>query len=257
MDNEIAIAKKRPGNVPLNKRVWRRIRTPLANSRFAANAIVFALDAYLRLVYRTNRIVDYDTAYADWLVDNRAPVIATCWHGQHFMTPFFARRGHPSVTMVSRSKDAELNARILQRMGFETVRASGGRTATRMHEKGALRGLIAMRNYLREGKSVFMIADIPHGKPREAGMGVVSIARFAGVPILPIAYASSRRYVFEKAWDKAVLNLPFGRAAFLFGEPIEVPADADDATMENKRRELQEALNRLLDEAYAKVDAPA
>ena len=53
------------------------------------------------------------------------------------------------------------------------------------------------------------------------------------------------------------MNLPFGRAALYFGDPIRVPADADDAKMEELRLELQNALNSLLDKALATVDAPA
>ena len=257
MDNEIAISRTPQKSVGWKKRLWRKIRAPLADSRFAADTIVLGLSAYFRLVHKTNRLVRYDTEQADRILDTYGKAIITCWHGQHFMLPFVAYRGHPSVAMVSRSKDAELNARIIERMGFETVRASGGRKRLRMHDKGAIRGLIALRNFLKQGKSVFMVADIPHGTPREAGLGVISIARISGVPIVPVAYASSRRHVFEKAWDKAVLNLPFGRAAFCIGDPIEVPQDADDKTMEAKRRELQDALNQKLDEAYAIVDSPA
>lgn len=257
MDNEIAITTRRQQVGGWKKRLWRKVRAPLAESRLVANILVLALDGYLRFVHRTNRLVHYDTARADRIIDEKAPVVVSCWHGQHFMMPFLAHKGHPSVAMVSRSKDAELNARIIERMGFETVRASGGRSASNMHEKGALRGVVAMRNHLRAGKSIFMIADIPHGTPREAGMGIVSIARISGAPIVPVAYASSRRHVFEKAWDKAVLNLPFGRAAFCIGEPIEVPRDADDAEMEVIRRKVQDELNRVFDEAYAIVDAPA
>ncbi|MCK5748378.1 MAG: lysophospholipid acyltransferase family protein [Oricola sp.] len=213
--------------------------------------------AYIRLVYKSNRLVEFDEQRADRLLAEHAPVIVTCWHGQHFIAPMFTRGGEPSVAMVSRSKDAELNARVVEKLGFETVRASGGRASARMANKGAVRGILALREKLRAGHSVFMMADIPHGTPREAGLGIVSIARFTGAPIVPIAYASSRRHVFQKAWDKAVMNLPFGRAALYFGDPIRVPPDADDAKLEELRLELQNALNSLLDKAHATVDAPA
>ncbi|QKV19204.1 lysophospholipid acyltransferase family protein [Oricola thermophila] len=255
MENETAIGTKPQRRAGWMKRMWRRMRTPLAESRLAADLVVAVLGSYLRLVHRTNRLLRDDMAAADRIIDEKAPFIATCWHGQHFMMPFFSRRGHPGVVMVSRSRDAELNARLLERFGLQTVRASGGRSARQMHEKGALHGVRAMRRHLHEGRSVFMIADIPHGTPREAGKGIVSIARMSGVPILPVAYASSRRYVFEKAWDKAVLNLPFGRAAFCIGEPIEVPSDADEAALEAIRKRVEDELNRVFDEAYALVDA--
>jgi lysophospholipid acyltransferase (LPLAT)-like uncharacterized protein len=170
------------------------------------------------------------------------------------MVPFFRQGNHPSVLMVSRSSDAELNARVVERLGFDTVRASGGRNRTAAHEKGAIRGLIRLRNYLREGRSVSLIADIPHGTPREAGMGVITLARMSGATIVPVAYASSRRRIFENAWDRAALNLPFGRAAFCMGDLISVPSDADETVMEERRAALQVSLNKATDEAYSHVD---
>ena len=249
----IAVAPKREPGVA--KRIWRRIRVPLARSRFVADIVASVIVNYLRLVYRTNRLVFFDRQRADEIAATHTPFIVTCWHGQHFMVPFFRRAGHPSVLMVSRSTDAELNARVVEKMGFETVRASGGRVRRAAHEKGAIKGLIAMRNHVRAGRSVSMIADIPHGTPREAGMGIVNLARMTGAPIVPVAYASSRRHVFENAWDKAALNLPFGRAAFCIGDLIEIPADADDDTMEEGRARLEAVLNRTTEEAYAHLEA--
>ena len=242
----------------LRKRLWVKLRTWLVASDRMMSVLAGLVVAYIRLVYRSNRLVEFDEERADRLLEENAPVIVTCWHGQHFIAPMFTRGGEPSVAMVSRSKDAELNARVVEKLGFETVRASGGRPSARYaSKKGAVRGILALREKLRAGHSVFMMADIPHGTPREAGLGIVSVARFTGAPIVPIAYASSRRHVFQKAWDKAVMNLPFGRAALYFGDPIRVPPDADDAKLEELRLELQNALNSLLDKAHAAVDAPA
>ena len=72
---------------------------------------------------------------------------------------------------------------------------------------------------------------------------------------MPVAYASSRRKVLERTWDKTVVNLPFGRAAVALGEPIFVDRDADEAEMERKRREVTDALNAVTAQAYAMVDA--
>ncbi|MCI5078538.1 lysophospholipid acyltransferase family protein [Oricola sp.] len=229
----------------------------MTESDFATDLVSRLFVAWVLFVQRTNRLVEFDEQRADHIMQDEGPVIVTCWHGQHFMAPLFTRNGQPSVAMVSRSRDAELNARIIERLGFSTVRASGGRSAGRAVEKGAIRGVLELRKHIRAGQSVFMMADIPHGTPRKAGMGIVSVARLSGAPIVPVAYASSRRRVFQKSWDKAVLNLPFGRAAFCFGDPIAVAADADDETMERCRLTLQDELNRVLDEAHAIVDADA
>src|SRR5690606_33886381 len=108
------------------------------------------------------------------------------------------------------------------------VRGSGGRAGASA-DKGGARALLTLKRLLDNGRTVAMIADIPHGTPREAGMGIVTLARLSGRPILPVAYATSRRKVLEKTWDKTTINLPFGRLAVVYGDPILVPRHAGEA----------------------------
>jgi lysophospholipid acyltransferase (LPLAT)-like uncharacterized protein len=56
-----------------------------------------------------------------------------------------------------------------------------------------------------------------------------------------------------RSWDRFLLPLPFGRGLFLFGEPITVSADASEADVEAKRLELEQALNRMTEEADERV----
>jgi lysophospholipid acyltransferase (LPLAT)-like uncharacterized protein len=147
-----------------------------------------------------------------------------------------------------------MNALVLQKLGMEAVRGSGGRDHRQHLDKGGAQALIALKRVLDDGDNVAMIADIPHGKPREAGLGIVTLAKLSGRPILPVALASSRRKVLENSWDKTAINLPFGRASLALGALVSVPADADDALMEEKRRELTAQLNQATAEAYGKVD---
>ena len=44
------------------------------------------------------------------------------------------------------------------------------------------------------------------------------------------------------SWDKTIVPLPFSRIAFAFTEPLFVPPDADDATVEATRAELTRRL---------------
>ncbi len=74
-------------------------------------------------------------------------------------------------------------------------------------------------------------ADVPK-VARVAGRGVIMLARESGRPIFPFAMATSR---FKRLnnWDRSVISLPFGRGAMVTNDPIYVPRDADDATMEH------------------------
>ena len=46
---------------------------------------------------------------------------------------------------------------------------------------------------------------------------------------------------------------PFSRGLFLYGDPLWVPRDADDRTLEASRLELETVLNRLTDQAEQAV----
>lgn len=228
----------------LARSMWRAVRRPLARSRVVSAVLAWAIANYLRLVNVTN---PWSPELSDGaaLVRDYAPFIVAMWHGQHLMGPLACPRGIRVTAMFSRSADAEINARVAAKLGFDIVRGSGGRERLESASKGGARALLELKRVLGRGDCVGMIADIPHGKPREAGQGVILLAKLSGRPILPSAYASSRRWVVEKSWDKTTIPLPFGRAAALAAEPVFVPADADEALLEEKRVELTNKLNAI------------
>lgn len=237
----------------LMKRTWRKIRKPLAESRFAKALLASFLANVLRFIYWTNP-ERAGSADSDFLNAEFSPAIAALWHGQHLLAPLACPPEPKLVAMVSRSADAELNALVVEKLGLETVRGSGGRAGINHFDKGGAKALITLKRALDSGKNVAMIADIPHGTPRDAGLGVILLAKYSGRPIMPLAVVTSRRKVLEKTWDKTVINLPFGRRAVVVGEPLFVPAGATEEELEAKRRQLTVSLNEVTDRAYRLVD---
>lgn len=221
--------------------MWKRLaRSP--TFRAVAGGL---LAGYLRLVIRTSRSVwepldVYDRVEADM------PIILTFWHGQHFLSAFVMRPGHKAKVLVSRHADGEINAIAAERFGVGTVRGSGDHKG-RFHKKGGVSAFMDMVDSLNEGFSMALTADVPKVS-RVAGLGVVMLARASGRPIYPIAIETSRRIVLG-SWDRASLDLPFGRAAFVVGEPVLVPPDADAASLEAARLLVQ----RRLDEAHVRA----
>ena len=235
------------------KSLWRKVRQPLAQSRFAKDAVALSIAQALRFIWLTNRVADGSDDVGEAHAE-LSPAIIAMWHGQHLLAPMFFPRKADLIAMVSRSADAELNALVLQKFGIDSVRGSGGREGTQHLEKGGARALIALKRALDGGRNVCMIADIPHGTPRQAGMGIVTLARLSGRPVVPVAVATSRRKVLERSWDKTTINLPFGRTAIIIGDPINVSADAGEAEMERKRREITDGLNEATSRVYRVVD---
>jgi lysophospholipid acyltransferase (LPLAT)-like uncharacterized protein len=205
---------------------------------------------YLRFVYKTSSVViDPPDGYAR--IDADTPVIIAMWHGQHFMGPFAKRPGDRGKVLISRHRDAEINAIAAERLGIETIRGSGdiGPEFIRKGGVGAFRALLAT---LQAGESVALTADVPK-VARRAGRGIVMLARESGRPIFPIALATSRRYVLDN-WDRTTINLPFSRGAAVCGDAVRVPGDADDGALERYRQEVEDGLNAVTARAYALAD---
>lgn len=244
---------RKPGARPLVKRLWRKVRQPLARSRVAKTLLVNLTAGAVRLVNVTNKTVTGSDNIAAAVLEH-TPAIAAIWHGQHLLAPALNPGSNRMVALFSRSADAEINARVAEKLGFGVVRGSGGRAGEHNTGKGGARALIALKKTLDAGTNVAMIADIPHGTPREAGLGIVTLAKVSGRPIVPVAVATSRRTVLEKTWDKTTINLPFGRKALAIGAPIHVAPDAGPQEMEEKRRAVTEALNEVTLRAYRLAD---
>jgi hypothetical protein len=114
--------------------------------------------------------------------------------------------------------------------------------------RGGSSALREILKRLKQGGCVGVTPDGPRGPPMTVSIGIVNIARLAGVPIVPLTYATSRRRVLA-TWDRFHLALPFGRGLFLFGEPIEVAAELDEEGLENARRLLETRMVEMAREA--------
>jgi lysophospholipid acyltransferase (LPLAT)-like uncharacterized protein len=232
------------------RRWTRRVLRSDVFQAIAARCVHWALLA----IYRSNPPVAGSDDLAAAARAHR-PMIIALWHGQQLLVQFTRPPGEHVAGLVSRSADAELNARVLELAGNEVIRGSGGRERRKTARKGGVQALIALRNALREGRHVVLIADISKGEPRQAGEGIVTLAKISGRPIVPVALATSRYHVVEKSWDKTTINLPFGRRCLKIGTPIRVSADASDEDIEAARAEVTRQLNDLTEKAYALAEA--
>jgi len=185
---------------------------------------------YIQLIGKTSRITVKGNP------EHPGPAAYALWHRQEVLM-IYLHRNRNICGMVSKSKDGEYMARILRRFGFSFVRGS-----TSSGSVMALRGLIKAA---RDGFSIAITPDGPKGPIFKAQPGLVLIAQKAGIPIIPVACALSRKKIL-RSWDKYQFPLPFGRIEAVYGEPIPV-AETDDVAA--KALELERRLNELTEEA--------
>ncbi len=225
----------------------------LLRSHWVQRALGFLAAEYLRLVWLTNRF-SYEPADVYQIVEPQMPAILVFWHGQHFMTPFIKNKEwHRAKVLISRHRDGEFNAIAVERLGIGLIRGSGDHGGA-FHRKGGVGAFREMVHTLQDGCNVALTADVPK-RSRVAGLGIIMLARESGRPIMPFAMATSR-FIRLKNWDRTTINLPFGRGALVGIKEIHVPPDANAATMEALRLELEETLNEATRRAYAQLGRP-
>ncbi|HZP77295.1 MAG TPA: lysophospholipid acyltransferase family protein [Pseudolabrys sp.] len=205
---------------------------------------------YLRLVWKTSRFT-LEPSDIFRIVEKDLPVIVAMWHGQHFMMPFANGPKHRVKSLISMHRDGEINAIAAEKLGVGTIRGSGSHTGE-FHRKGGPAAFKQMLEALAEGYNIALTADVPK-VARRAGLGIVKLAQHSGRLIFPAAIATSRRVELEN-WDRTAVNLPFSRGAIVAGDPIRVPADADNAMLEQARRAVEDELNRVTARAYQVAD---
>ena len=181
---------------------------------------------------------------------NAEPCLYAMWHNNQCCVYGLPNKSTTSV-MVSHSQDGEIVAASIERaFGFKTIRASKAR-------RGSVGGTMQMIEALKNGENGAIMVDGPKGPVYKAKDGAIKIAKLAGVPIVPMVwYSNNFNLVKFKSWGK--LQVPFldVRLINLYGEPIYVPADGDDASDEEYRLKLEKSLLELRDRApeeYKKV----
>lgn len=202
---------------------------------------------YIKLVYATSRLVRDPPDQVERIVPN-CPLICAMWHGQGLMVPTIRPSDDLKVAvMVSRHLDGDFVHAALARFGMGTVRGAGA--GGKRKNKGGFSALRESVAALKDGTTVALTADVPPGPARKAGLGIVTIARHSGRPILPCAVVTSR-YWRLNTWSGFTLNLPFSRLVFAAGELIHVPHDAGDSELEAARRAVEDQLNTAMARAY-------
>ncbi len=205
-----------------------------------------SLARFIKLVYRTATVVT-DPPNALEVLAAGHPLILASWHGGFMMLPFLRPAGVPVKVVVARHGDGEIVGAAMGQFGVELIRGSGA--GARKKDTGGAHVLRDAVRALKGGASLVTTADVPPGPARRAGPGIIAMARLSGRPIVPAAAATSRYKAFD-TWSRMTVNLPFSKLAYAVGRPIFVPPDADEATLEARRQELEAALNAVIARAY-------
>lgn len=192
----------------------------------------------LSLTHRL-RIVDPENEAQTLARDNS--IIYASWHQRFFPgITFFATR-KPIAIMISRSRDGEFIARIVDILGWKPVRGS----ATR----GGRDALEELKELSCNGYKIGHIVDGPKGPFGEIKPGLLRIAQVSGKAIVPTITSAQKKWT-ANSWDKFMVPKWFSRVIIRFGDPVYVHPDLNEAEFER----LREEIGRRMADLYADTD---
>jgi len=147
------------------------------------------------------------------------PVMLAIWHAELFSLIGYgiSRLDGKVATVVSDSRDGEIIAQVLERIGYGTARGSSTR--------GGLKALIALRRYIDQGRIGVITVDGPRGPRHKVKDGAVYLAHKTGALLFPVRSRPAVKHVFEHSWDRFELPMPFCRCPVHFGAPLEFSGD--------------------------------
>ena len=196
--------------------------------------LIAALGASLK--WRTEGLEHLDGIIAS----GRQPIMAF-WHGRILPATLYFR-GRGIVVITSENFDGEWIARIIERFGYGTARGSTSR--------GGKKAMLQLVRDMKTGRAAGFTLDGPRGPARVAQAGAVWLASVTGSPVLPFHLEASSHWSLH-SWDRTQIPKPFSTVALVVGEPMGVPGEASQETLEEARQELERRLSGLESRAIA------
>ncbi len=173
------------------------------------------------------------------LVAAGQPFLLVFWHGRLAMVPHAYHRigGKRVKILISEHRDGELVAMAMSYWGYEAVRGSSRR--------GAVKGARGMLRAAREGYDLAITPDGPRGPRESLQEGVLELAKWTGLPIVPVCFSARHAWEFS-SWDRFLLPWPGTRGIIVWGDPIWTGrgAEAGDSSLQQKDLEARLQMQR-------------
>ena len=169
------------------------------------------------------------------------------WHQCVLPCALYFRRTHATI-LISRSFDGELITRTLRLFRFRGIRGSSSR--------GAREGLLGLKTVVDSGSPAIFTADGPRGPIYRTKMGPIKLAQLTGAPIGAFHLQPEHAWTM-RSWDRFLVPKPFTRIIVSWARWTHVPTDLPAEAFEQKREELNAAIERARLNALAHLGKAA
>lgn len=222
------------------RRFFKELRKKILKSDVVRDLACWLAANLIRLVYGTSNVHVEGRHIPEAFWNRKQPFIMAFWHGRIFLMPYIWPKEHSFHMLASQHRDGQMISQTVAHLGISSIAGSSTR--------GAGPAVRAILKKIKEGGTVGITPDGPRGPRMRSTDGVINIARLSGAPIVPVTYSAGPGR-FMSTWDRFLVPRPFGKALFIWSEPIVVPRDADETQVAELNRLLEDRLNNLTREA--------
>lgn len=165
------------------------------------------------------------------------PAVHAVWHAE-LLAPMLRWAPAGMAAMISRHRDGEIAASLVEALGSRVVRGSSS--------SGGPEALLGMVELGREGVPLAITPDGPRGPARVCKPGVVRLAARSGLPVVPVGACPTTGWRL-RSWDRFIVPRPFTTVHVEFGAAIDVPPAAETTDLEGWIRRIESALSAVSD----------
>lgn len=200
--------------------------------------ILWLLSKLLKLTYRYKYINENNINDAIKFSNGKGHILAL-WH-QNLFNTLLANTHLRHAAIISPSKDGDLLAYTVEKLGNHTVRGSSSR--------GGISALIELKKQIESGMPVSITVDGPRGPSKEVKQGIIALTKSTECFILPLVCIPEKFWTLN-SWDKFRVGKPFSKAIVNYGEPFSIPKSITKDQFENYKKEIQKKLDECAEEA--------
>lgn len=173
------------------------------------------------------------------LLINKQNFVVAFWHGS-MVIGWYLHRNMNCSALVSKSKDGDVLAHILDKWNYRVVRGSS--------HIGGNEALSLLLELINNNYSLAITPDGPTGPIHKMKAGAVITAKKGNVPLLLAGIGCSKKIVF-KSWDKFEFPLPFSKVKVKYSDAITIDQNLSHDETSTVILQCEELLNQLQKEA--------
>tara|TARA_B100001093_G_C26680253_1_gene950094 strand:+ start:344 stop:1009 length:666 start_codon:yes stop_codon:yes gene_type:complete len=202
-------------------------------SNLIKSFLSWMISVYLKICYHSSYWLIKDSENIETLIKKHKSFIVCFWHSRLLMMPFCWKSDKNFYMLISGHSDGQIISKAVSYFGIKTIVGSSFNNKISSYKN--------IVNAIKSENIVGITPDGPRGPNKKVKSGVISLARLAKVPIIPLTFGAKLNKKIN-SWDKFLFIFPFNKFIAIWGNPIFCENKKE---IEKNKDDLEKELNRI------------